>query len=101
MPKLAATAQKQSEAAAEALKKMPLYVEEGGHNKPVDVGGRTGYVISYRSRIGDKSLYNMQVTVTYDEERFLVATCSYEISLIDDISEEMLKKVQELKFLSE
>ena len=101
MPKFIATPQAQSKAAAEGLKQSAIYVKEGKHQQALQVDGRTAYVISNYAEINQKNLYMMQVTIDYDDEQYLLATCSYEINLVDDISDELLEKVHSIKFLSE
>ena len=101
MPRFIATPQAQSEAAAAGLKESAIYVKDGNHQQALEVDKRAAYLISNYADINQKSLYMMQVTIDYNEDQYLLATCSYETNLTDDISDELLEKIQTIRFLNE
>ena len=100
MPKGAPTPQAQSEVGAAAIRKSPIFVAAGEHDFPLEIDGREGYVISYQSQVEQKDIYNIQLTVAYDETQYLLASCSYGIRLTDDMADELLAKLKELRFVA-
>ena len=99
IPRFSKTPREQSEVGHEYSKKTSIYVKDGKHSKPFQMDGRTAHMFSYFSKRGKRSIYAMQVTVEYDDKQYLLATCGYEIGLIDDISDEQLTKLKQIRFL--
>lgn len=101
MPKFFPSVQEEAEAGHAEMKKLPLFTKDGSHFQPLTIDGRSAYVTSYHGKVGQKKLYTMQVTMEYDDKQRLLLSCAYEQNLSDDISEELLKKVQEIRFVPE
>ena len=99
-PRIAASAEALAKAMQQEAITAPEFVKEGDHDRFVTVGDRVGYVTSYHSQVDGKKLYNLNVVVVLDDGSFLLATCGYETRHDKDLSDELLTKMKEVKFLA-